>query len=784
MVTFATNTRHLWKRKKCCTRKPSEIFPFHNETARSTAGMTHLPHLIADLGLILSVAAVSTLVFKRIKQPLVLGYIVAGVFVGPYVNFIPTVLDEGSIRTWSEIGVIFLLFGLGLEFSFKKVAKVGGTASVTAITTVVFMLAAGYGTGQALGWGFMDSVFLGGILSISSTTIIVRAFDELGLKTRGFASVVVGVLVIEDLVAILLLVVLSTVAVTRQFAGGDLLFEMGKLAAFLGVVFFVGIYLIPTALHRTRKLMNEETLLVVSIALCLTMVYLAVQAGFSAALGAFIMGSLLAETVLAERIEHLTKPVKDLFGAIFFVSVGMMIDPFILVDHWLPVLVISLVVVLGQPISSIAGALVSGQSLKRSVQAGMSLSQIGEFSFIIATLGVSLGVTSPILYPIAVAVSVITTFSTPYMIKSSTGVAQWLERTLPVRWVAAIDHYSRQAEQVKVTSDWRILLRAYGLNVLSFSVLSVVLILLSARNLVPFISDRSPEVNARRIAGLITLIPLLPLIWAMSIRRIKRAAYRHLWLNKKQLRGPLVSIEIARVLVAVLILGFLVDQFFSTGWAFAATLVFMALTLVVFRRRLNLFYHRIEKRFITNLNQREDQKRRPHLAPWDMHLAELEVKVDSIAVGRSLQELQLREKHGVNIALIERNDRNIPAPSRDERLLPGDKLVVIGTDEQLADLNRTMDATVPDNGEYDLDKDDIALEKYRVLPRSPLIGTTIRASRLREEAMALVAGIERGDQRIMNPDSFTTFEQNDVVWLVGNTTRIHTFMDGWKTARE
>jgi CPA2 family monovalent cation:H+ antiporter-2 len=549
----------------------------------------------------------------------------------------------------------------------------------------------------------------------------------MGLKTRGFASVVVGVLVIEDLVAILLLVVLSTVAVTRQFAGGDLLFEMGKLAAFLGVVFIVGIYLIPTALHRTRKLMNEETLLVVSVALCLTMVFLAVKAGFSAALGAFIMGSLLAETVLAERIEHLIKPVKDLFGAIFFVSVGMMIDPLVLVDHWLPVLVISLVVVLGQPISSIAGALVSGQPLKRAVQAGMSLSQIGEFSFIIATLGVSLGVTSPILYPIAVAVSVLTTFSTPYMIKASTGVAKWLEGALPARWVAAIDQYSTQAEQVKVTSDWRILLRAYGLNVLAFSILCIVLILISSRSLVPVIAERFPDVNARRIAGLITLIPLLPLIWAMSIRRIKRAAYRHLWLNKKQLRGPLVSIEVARVIVAVLILGFLVNQFFSTGWAFGATLLIMTIALLIFRRRLNLFYHRVEKRFITNLNHREDNKRRPHLAPWDMHLAELEVKADSIAVGRSLQELQLREKHGVNIALIERNDRNIPAPSRDERLLPGDKLVVIGTDEQLADLNKTMDATVPENDDYDLDMDDIALEKYRVLPRSPLIGTTIRA---------------------------------------------------------
>lgn len=746
--------------------------------------MSHLPHLIADLGLILSVAAVTTLVFKRIKQPLVLGYILAGVFVGPHVDMVPTVLDENSIRTWSDIGVIFLLFSLGLEFSFKKVAKVGGTASVTALTTVTFMLVAGFGAGQLLGWTFMDSLFLGGILSISSTTIIIRALDELGLKTRGFASIVVGVLVIEDLVAILLMVMLSTVAVSREFAGGAMLFEMGKLAAFLLVTFVVGIYLIPTALNRTRRLMNEETLLVVAVALCLTMVFLASKAGFSAALGAFLMGSMLAETVLAERIEHQVKPVKDLFGAIFFVSVGMMIDPLVLVDHWLPVLLLSVVVVVGQPISSMVGALISGQPLKRAVQAGMCLSQIGEFSFIIATLGITLGVTGSFLYPIAVAVSVITTFSTPYMIKASEHVSTWLAGALPAKWSHAMDLYSQQTSQVKVTSDWRILLRAYALNVSVFFLLCVAVIVITSRELAPWLSEHLPHHLAQPGAGLITLVLILPLVWAMSIRRIKRPAYRHLWLSKKQLRGPLVSLEVGRLVVAVLVLGLLVNQFFSTAWAFVATLLFMAIAILIFRRKLHRFYHRVEQRFFTNLNQRELQKKRPHLAPWDMHLAEVDVPTGSIVVGRSLLELRLREEHGVNIALIERNDRNIPAPSRDERLLPGDRLVVIGTDEQLAELNRTLETTLPENGEYDLSKDDIALEKYRILPRSPLIGTTIRASRLREEAMAMVAGIERGDQRLMNPESITAFEQHDLVWLVGNTERIHAFMDQWKAARE
>ena len=746
--------------------------------------MTHLPALIADLGLMLSIAAVTTLVFKRIKQPVVLGYILAGLLVGPYFDFFPTVHDEKNISTWSEIGVIFLLFSLGLEFSFKRVVHVGGSAGITALSTIFFMLGAGFLTGQLLGWSNMDSIFLGGILSISSTTIIVRALDEAGLRTQGFAALVLGVLVIEDLVAILLLVLLSTVAVSQQFSGPELLYAIAKLGGFLIVVFVIGIYLIPSALQRTRRLMNAETLLIVAIALCLSMVYLATRAGFSAALGAFIMGSLLAETVLAERIEHLVKPVKDLFGAIFFVSVGMMIDPMVLVEHWMPVLILSLVVVIGQPLSSMIGALVAGQPLKRSVQAGMSLSQIGEFSFIIATLGLSLGVTSPILYPIAVAVSAVTTFSTPYMIKASSRVANGLQRILPVRFTSAIERYSRQAEQVQVTSDWRTLLRAYLSTLAVFLVLCITIIIVAARVLVPVLKDGLFGVDGEFLAGIITLLVLLPFIWAMSIRRIKRAAYRHLWLNKRQLRGPLVVLEVVRVLTGVIVLALVVNLFFTMEWAFTATLVFVLLAVFAFRTRLNAFYGRIENRFITNLNQREQLRKRTDLAPWDMHLAEVGVNTDSMAIGRSLFDLRLREKHGVNIALIERGDRTIPAPGRDERLLPGDNLLVIGTDAQLVELEQSLADRIPTEDEVELHKEDMALEKYRIQPRSPLIGLTIRGSGLREEATALVAGIERGEERLVNPEGTTVFEQGDLLWLVGCKDRIHLFMEDRKATRE
>jgi CPA2 family monovalent cation:H+ antiporter-2 len=685
-------------------------------------------------------------------------------------------VDAANIQTWSEIGVIFLLFALGLEFSFRKLAKVGGTASVTAVVEAVGMLLLGYFTGRLMGWNTMDSLFLGGILSVSSTTIIIRAFEELGLKTQGFAVLVFGVLVVEDLVAILLMVLLSTVAVSQQFSGTELLFALGKLGFFLVIWFVGGILLIPTFLNKVRKLMNDEMLLVVAIALCLGMVYLAAQAGFSSALGAFIMGSLLAETVMAEKIEHQIKPVKDLFAAVFFVSVGMLIDPKALLEHWVPVLVISAVTIVGKLVTTSAGALLAGQPMKRSIQAGMSLAQIGEFSFIIATLGLSLGVTSGFLYPIAVAVSAVTTFTTPYMISLSGPFAERLIKLVPHRVMQALDRYSQQTERATVVSEWRVLLRAYMVNLILWGTCSLAVILLGSRVLERWFGDGIGWFDGRLLAGFATLVLLLPFIWAMSFRRIRADAYRHLWLNKRTLRGPLVALEVGRIAAAILVLTVLVARFFQTNVALFAALVFIGISAYIFRRRLQRFYQRVEQRFLLNLTQRETSRERPSLTPWDMHLAEVKLPAGSVAMGRSLQELALRERYGVNIALIERGDRTIPVPARDERLLPGDNLVLIGTDEQLVKVNNELATTLPENGTDELDKEDLRVRKYRIPPRSPLIGRTIRESGIREEGHALVTGIERGEQRIPNPESTVVLQQGDLLWLVGNSSRLQEFM--------
>jgi CPA2 family monovalent cation:H+ antiporter-2 len=739
--------------------------------------MAHLPNIVTDLGLILAVAAITTLLFKKIKQPIVLGYIIAGVIVGPHISLVPNVGDEEGVKTLSEMGVIFLLFSLGLEFSFKKLAKVGGSASITALVEIILMIALGYGLGQLLGWTTMDCIFLGAILSMSSTTIIIRAFDEVGAKTKKFASLVFGILIVEDLVAILLLVLLSTIAVSQQFAGGELLMQMLKLGFFLVLWFLGGIFFVPTFLKWTNKLLNDETLLILCIGLCLLMVILAVQIGFSAALGAFIMGSILAETTHAERIEHLIKSVKDLFAAVFFVSVGMMINPQIIVDYAVPILIVTLATIIGKFATSALGALLSGQSLKHSVQAGMSLAQIGEFSFIIASLGVSLKVTSDFLYPIAVAASAVTTFTTPYLIKLSGPAYNRLEKLLPEKWVRAMNRYSSGTQQLSAYSDWKILLNAYTVNLIVHSVILIALILLSEEYLSPLIQSTVGDDTTAADIFTVTVILILmaPFIWALAFRRIQREAYSHLWLNRKLNRGPLIALELVRIAVAVLHVGILLSLFFSTAIGIVTAILVMVVSIVIFRKKLQAFYDRLEERFLSNLNERESQRlTKPAIVPWDAHLAEFQVLPESELIGRPLQELALREKFGINVALIERGKKTIITPGRTETLFPGDTVSVIGTDDELGKVKTLFEST--GLSEAPAEPIHINLKNFTVSEHSPLLRKTIRESGIRENVKALVVGVERNGERILNPESTFKFETGDIVWIVGDTEQIDAFL--------
>jgi CPA2 family monovalent cation:H+ antiporter-2 len=750
--------------------------------------MGHLPDLIADLALILMAGALITLIFKRIKQPLVLGYIIAGFLVGPYFHLIPTVADLANIEILAEIGVIFLLFSLGLEFSFKKLMGVGGSASITALVEILFITVAGYFLGQVLGWSTMDSLFLGGMLASSSTTIILRAFDELGVKTKRYAGIVFGVLIVEDIVVILLMVLLSTMAVTREFEGMQMVYTVLKLLFFLTLWFIAGIFLLPSFLKWARKFLDDETLLILSLGLCLGMVVVATQVGFSAELGAFVMGSVIAETTSAEKVEHLIKPVKDLFGAIFFVSVGMMIDPAAMIEYAWPILWVTLLTLFGKLISTTIGALLSGQPLKQSVQVGMSMAQIGEFAFIVATLGLSLNVISPFLFPIAVGASAITTFTTPYLIKYSEPFYNLVERLLPARWVTKLNRYSSGAESIQAESDFKVVIKSYLKIGVTNGIVLLALILLSLNILDPFLKQHIEDDVTRIVVVLVVSLGIgAPFLWAFMAKRPNNLAYKELWLEKKYNRGPLYIIEVVRNILGVLLIGFWVERLVSTQVALLIVVPFIIVVLVLFSNRIQSWYQRIETRFISNLNARETAasddsqlvtKRlqrnagmEDELLPWDAHVVEMQVSPHAEYLGKSLVELGWRERFGVNVAYIRRGDKLIQVPDRNHRLMPFDLVGILATDEQVQLFKQAFDAreVVIRN---DVDIADIALQKILVDEHTRLKGMDIRSSGLRERTNGLVVGIQRDSERILNPDSSTVLEWGDIVWIVGDKKKI------------
>lgn len=738
--------------------------------------MIHLPLLIQDLALLLTAAAVTTLLFKKLKQPVVLGYLIAGFLVGPHFSVLPTIKDTTNITIWAEIGVIFMLFGLGLEFSFKRLAKVGKQASITAGFEILFMMGLGFLFGQILGWSKMDSLFLGGILAISSTTIIVRAFDELKMKGRNFVSLVFGVLVVEDLIAILLLVLLSSVAVTQSLSGTELALSSLRLGFFLVLWFLLGIYLLPIILNKLKNLLTDETLLIVSVGLCLLMVVIATSSGFSPALGAFVMGSILAETSKGKKIEHLILPLKDLFAAVFFVSVGILINPDVLVDSFPVIFALSLLTIFGKLISSTIGALLSGASLRHSVQAGMSLAQIGEFSFIIATLGLSLKVTSDFLYPIAVAVSAITTFTTPYQMKLADPLAQWIERKLPAGVQEKLNRYQAAMSTQSRSHVVSLLWEEYGVKILVNSVLVVAIALAGSRLSFHYLGDsRSLNSTFNLVACLVTLILSAPFIWAIIFGRPSHLNSMNLEVIER-LKHLQIGITVFRFLIGCILLGFIVTQYTSI-LAFPGVILLSVGGVVAFffTRYSGLFYQKIENKFLNNLNESEKNElekkaKIPQLAPWNATLTEFIVSPSSALVGKNLQESGIKELFGVTIAMTERGSVRTLAPSRDHLILPSDKLYVIGTDEQLAALKEVLEPSI----QVELPPVDsvLKLTSIQLVSTDSFINKTLRECGLREAVNGLIVGLERNGQRFLSPDSSMTLKSGDLIWMVGDPEKI------------
>ncbi|MDE7426713.1 MAG: cation:proton antiporter [Muribaculaceae bacterium] len=725
--------------------------------------------LISDLAFILILGAVVTVIFKAIRQPVVLGYIVAGFLASPHFAYIHSVTTISNIDFWAEIGIIVLLFSLGLEFSFKKLVNSGGSAVVTALIIVAGMMGAGFTIGRLMGFNNINSLFLGGMLSMSSTTIIIKAFTDLGLKQKKFASMVLAVLIVEDLFAVVMMVILSSIAINNSVEGSEMLFSVAKLLFFLIIWFLIGVYVLPSLLNRIRPFLNSETLLVVSMGLCLGMAVFSVYCGFSLALGAFVMGSILAGTSLAERIEHVVMPVKDLFGAVFFISVGMMVQPAILQQYWGPILILSCVVIVGMIIFGTTGMLITGQTLKVAIQSGFSLTQIGEFAFIIATLGLSLGVLQPTIYPIVVAVSVITTFTTPYFIKMALPFYNFIERHLPRRLNFLIDRYQNEATREQASgSAWGMMLKKYMWRTALYSIVIIAIMLLSGKFLEPELMRIWPAWGMWLTAAA-CLVCMAPFIVALLLppSRVSVNANGQEWTTPKI---PRLVLMIARwILAAVFVLIVVFHVVSARVGAYIVAAVVVGL-LVLLSRHLKKQMSSLEEKFLNNLNERELRRSgKNNQVVNDLHMAYMTVGTACAFAGQKLMDSNLRRRFGVNVVSIQRASRTIPIPGGNARIYPGDVIGVIGTDEQLERMLPEVEVNLPEN-----DSDtghDVALTSVMLTEKSPLLGKTPLTAQLRDNYDAIVVAVHRQNEFIdSNPD--LVFCTGDIVWLVGDRQRL------------
>ena len=741
--------------------------------------MSEIPALVNDLALILVVAGIVTLLFKKLKQPLVLGYVVAGFLVSPHMPYTASVVDSENIHLWSDLGVMFLLFSLGLDFSFKKILKMGASPIISTCTTIFCMSMLGMLVGQLFGWGKMDCIFLGGMLAMSSTTIIYKAFDDLGLRQQQFAGRVMSVLILEDILAIVMMVLLSAIASGKDLGGGEMLGSVLKIVFFLVLWLVVGIFAIPLILRRVRLLMNNEVLLIVSLGLCCAMAVFSTKVGFSSAFGAFIMGSILAETIEAEKIIKLVEPVKNLFGAIFFVSVGMLVDPKILVEYALPIFVLVMTILIGQAIFGTFSFMLGGESLKSAIRCGFSMAQIGEFSFIIASLGLSLGVIGDFLYPVVVAVSVITTFLTPYMIRFATPAYNHLEKYLPNKVIKSLNHLSMNQTGAQESSLWKRLLSQMAINIVVYSILSTAVIVLMFTFVLPFMHRLLPGQElywyANGITGALTVLFISPFLRAMVMKKNKSEEWKALWAESNRNRLPLMFTILVRVVIAVNFIFYICNYLSHFTNALMITIGIVVVGLIVLSRWIKKRSISLERLFILNLRSRDIEaqvlgKKRPlyegKLLDRDIHIAEFEVPNNSGWMGQTLKQLNLGQKYGVHISSILRGGWRLNIPDGDYIIFPNDVLQVIGSDEQFATFRQALEDSLIGK-DPDLENREMKLRQMIIGSDSPFIGKTLIESRIRDIYSCMVVGLEEGKESLSPYNPNRKFQEGDIIWVVG-----------------
>ncbi len=764
--------------------------------------MTHLPTIITDLSLILILASIFSVLCKILKQPVVLGYIVAGLLAGPHISLIPTVQPE-NISTWADIGVIFLLFGMGLEFSFKKMMSIGKVGGKAMLFEVLTLSVFGFAIGRLMGWNVIDSMLLGGMLTMSSTAIIVKAFNDMGLQKEKFAGIVFGILVFEDLFAILLMVILSTFAVSRSFEGSELAMMVARLGFFLVMWFVCGIYLIPTLLKKIKKYLNSETLLLVAMGLCFLMVVLATKAGFSSALGAFIMGSILAETIELENIEKVIQPIKDFFGAIFFVSVGMMVDPQVLFDNFSTVIIIAAASIAGKMIFTTTGVRLAGESMKTAVQSGFSLAQMGEFSFIIASMGMSLGVTSASIYPIVIAVSVITTFTTPYTIKLALPAYHVLESVLPNSLTDKLNKREDKKAGEK-ESQWKQLLMSYFFNLAIFSAICLSVYFVSAAFLLPLCATFDNLDFGHIIFSFVSIIAMSPFLIGMVRNRGRQSfLFLSLWSSHNNNRYFLTAMIGLRWVVAIVFLFMTIKLYWNISSVVIVVVALVVFAFIFQNKNLQKGYWKLEARFVKNFNQRQIEMRLNQNSKQEGNMHELDnlhwidknlyvstylVQKGGVVENKTLKELNLRKVYDIIIVSVTRNGKQINFPDGDFRLEVNDTLLALGQIQQLKnaqidykgiDLDYSKVINLHDfTLKQQADKhSSIKCMTFIIGENSSWIDKSLYDAQLNRKTNCLVVGIERGDIPIPNPSSHVRFKKDDMVWVMGDDKSLYKLLE-------
>jgi len=761
----------------------------------------HLDNLIYDLALILIVAGIITLLFKKIKQPVVLGYIVAGFLISPNFTYLPTVVESADIHVWANIGVVFLMFGLGLEFSFKKLTTVGGSAFVIALTVMAAMILIGTGLGSVLGWGKMDCIFLGGMLSMSSTMIILKAYEEYDLKKEKFAQMVLGTLVIEDIAGIFMMIVLSTISVSRNVSGLAMFTEIGMMLVYLVIWLIAGIYIIPSFLKKVSGLINDEILVIVSVGICMGMVVIADWIGFSSALGAFMAGSILAGTVQAGKTERVIKPIKDMFGAIFFVSVGMMIEPALLIEYIVPILIVTVVTIIGQMTFVTIGILLSGHSLHTAIRGGFSMVQIGEFSFIIATMGMSLGVISDFLYPIIVCVSVITSFTTPIFINNAEKVYGIINRRMPmgVRRFLRKNTSEDQGSSDK-DRDWMIYIRKVILRTGICSIMLFIIYWAGMHYLEPYIAVEAGSILAADFLTAVILCSLMvPFVNLMH--GTNKELFTKLWLKKRSNKLPLLTLKTLRILIAACFISLVLRKLFHIPFGVLVLISIIPIMIIIRSDYINGMTIALELRFLSNFSEKTLAKEKKERGIRGEHhwlnesLFVAEFQVTNTEEHKLIYDFAKSKAFTVTIIKIIRGEKRINMPRPSEKVYEGDILHMLGTADEIESCMLLLENE--DCIEY-TEKADMMLKDYiysqvfrgieeqkqlvccpiSVDSDSEFRGKSIKNSRIREKYRGTIIGIERGNLPIINPDLDTIIQQGDLLWVLGSMKMANSLLAG------